>query len=348
MPVYTPHVARETLFAVSGHLENYADLMYAPMAIDELPYRVKPMNCPGHILIYRNRGRSYRELPLRWAELGTVYRYERSGVLHGMLRVRGFTQDDSHIFCRPDQLVSEFHGVVEIIMHVFGRLNLEYRARVGLRDPANTAKYVGGDDVWSQAQEALLQAVRALEMPHEVAEGEAAIYGPKLDFLVRDAIGREWQLGTVQVDYVLPERFGLEYTGEDGQPHRPVMIHRAPFGSLERFVGVLIEHFAGAFPLWLAPVQAVIIPIADRHMEYAAKVKADLGESGLRVEVDGRPDRMQSKIRDAQLQKVPYMLVVGDKEAEAAAVAVRSRDRGNIGPVPLAQFRAEALAELTS
>jgi threonyl-tRNA synthetase len=347
-PVITPHLAKRELYEISGHWQAYRENLYPSMHGEHEELVMKPVNCPFHIQIYANERRSYRDLPLRYAEFGTVYRWEQSGELGGLTRVRGFTQDDSHIFCRPDQLVSEFHGVVEIIMHVFGRLNLEYRARVGLRDPANTAKYVGGDDVWSQAQEALLQAVRALEMPHEVAEGEAAIYGPKLDFLVRDAIGREWQLGTVQVDYVLPERFGLEYTGEDGQPHRPVMIHRAPFGSLERFVGVLIEHFAGAFPLWLAPVQAVIIPIADRHMEYAAKVKADLGESGLRVEVDGRPDRMQSKIRDAQLQKVPYMLVVGDKEAEAAAVAVRSRDRGNIGPVPLAQFRAEALAELTS
>jgi threonyl-tRNA synthetase len=237
--------------------------------------------------------------------------------------------------------------VVDIIMLVFRRLKLEHRARVGLRDTENSEKYVGTPEAWEQAQNALLDAVRQLEMPHEVNEGEAAIYGPKLDFMVRDAIGREWQLGTVQVDYVLPERFELEYTGEDGQPHRPVMIHRAPFGSLERFVGVLIEHFAGAFPLWLAPVQAVIIPIADRHSEYAGKVKDQLAGVGLRVEVDGRSERMQAKIRDAQLQKVPYMLVVGDKEAAADAVAVRSRDRGDLGPVPVAEFMAQARAELT-
>src|SRR5205085_754928 len=238
-------------------------------------------------------------------------------------------------------------GVVDLIMLVFKRLRLDYRARVGLRDPENAAKYVGSPEDWEQSQGALLEAVRQLEMPHEVVEGEAAIYGPKLDFMVRDAIGREWQLGTVQVDYTLPERFDLEYTGEDGQPHRPVMIHRAPFGSLERFVGVLIEHFAGAFPLWLAPIQAVVIPIADRHAEYAAKVKEQLAGAGLRVEVDGRSERMQAKIRDAQLQKVPYMLVVGDKEAAAEAVAVRSRDRGDLGPIPVSQFLAQARSELT-
>jgi threonyl-tRNA synthetase len=261
--------------------------------------------------------------------------------------VRCFTQDDSHIFCRPDQLVQEFHGVVDLIMLVFRRLGLEHGARVGLRDPDDPEKYVGSEAVWEQSQNALLEAVRQLEMPHDVEVGEAAIYGPKLDFLVRDAIGRQWQLGTVQVDYVLPERFDLEYTGEDGAAHRPVMIHRAPFGSLERFVGVLIEHYAGAFPLWLAPVQAVVIPIADRHAGYAAAVKERLEAGGLRVEVDLRGDRMQSKIRDAQLQKVPYMLVVGDREAAADTVAVRSRDRGDLGPMPVAQFLAEAQREAT-
>ncbi|HEU4754942.1 MAG TPA: threonine--tRNA ligase, partial [Armatimonadota bacterium] len=307
---------------------------------------LKPVNCPFHIQIYGSERRSYRDLPIRYAEFGTVYRYEQSGELGGLTRVRGFTQDDSHIFCRPDQLVSEFHGVVDLIMLVFRKLKLEYRARVGLRDPANAEKYVGTPEAWEQSQNALLEAVRQLEMPHEVAEGEAAIYGPKLDFMVRDAIGREWQLGTVQVDYVLPERFDLEYTGEDGQPHRPVMIHRAPFGSLERFVGVLIEHFAGAFPLWLAPVQMTVIPIADRHGEYAGKVKQRLSDAGFRVEVDGRTERMQAKIREAQLQKIPYMLIVGDKEAEAGAVAVRSRDRGDLGALPLEEFIGTAEAEL--
>jgi threonyl-tRNA synthetase len=347
-PVVTPHLAKRELYEISGHWIAYKDGLFPSMHGDHGEELVlKPVNCPFHIQIFASERRSYRDLPIRYAEFGTVYRWEQSGELGGLTRVRGFTQDDSHIFCRPDQLVAEFHGVVDLIMLVFQRLKLEYRARVGLRDPANTEKYVGKAEDWEQAQAALLEAVRQLEMPHEVAVGEAAIYGPKLDFLVRDAIGREWQLGTVQVDYVLPERFDLEYTGEDGQPHRPVMIHRAPFGSLERFVGVLIEHFAGAFPLWLAPVQAVVIPIADRHAEYADQVRERLGTGGLRVEVDRRGERMQAKIRDAQLQKVPYMLIVGDKEAAADAVAVRSRDRGDLGPLPLAEFLAQAQAELT-
>jgi threonyl-tRNA synthetase len=347
LPVITPHLAKRELYEISGHWQAYADGLFPSMHGDHGEELVlKPVNCPFHTQIYASDRRSYRDLPIRYAEFGTVYRWEQSGELGGLTRVRGFTQDDSHIFCRPDQLVSEFHGVVDLIMLVFQKLKLEYRARVGLRDPANSEKYVGSPEAWEQSQNALLEAVRQLEMPHEVAEGEAAIYGPKLDFMVRDAIGREWQLGTVQVDYVLPERFDLEYTGEDGQAHRPVMIHRAPFGSLERFVGVLIEHFAGAFPLWLAPVQATIIPIADRHAEYAGKVKERLAEAGFRVEVDARTERMQAKIRDAQLQKIPYMLIVGDKEAEAGAVAVRSRDRGDLGPLPLEQFLAQATAEL--
>lgn len=348
-PVITPHLTRKELFEASGHWQAYRESLFPTMKDDEgAEFVLKPVNCPFHIQIYANERRSYRDLPIRYAEFGTVYRYEQSGELGGLTRVRGFTQDDSHIFCRTDQLVQEFHGVVDLIMMVFKRLNLEYRARVGLRDPNNPGKYVGSDEVWAQSQAALLEAVQQLEMPHEVAEGEAAIYGPKLDFLVRDAIGREWQLGTVQVDYVLPERFQLEYTGEDGQPHRPVMIHRAPFGSLERFVGVLIEHFAGAFPLWLAPVQAVLIAISDRHYEYADQVKAQLEAAGLRVEVDRRGERMQAKIRDAQLQKVPYMLIVGDKEVAAEAVGVRSRDRGDLGPLPVTEFLAQAQAELTS
>ncbi len=348
LPVVTPHIAKRELFEISGHWQAYREHLFPPMQGDHEEFVLKPVNCPFHIQIYAAERRSYRDLPLRYAEFGTVYRYEQSGELGGLTRVRGFTQDDSHIFCRPDQLVAEFHGVVDLIMLVFRRLGLEYRARVGLRDPENPDKYVGSPEVWEQSQNALLDAVRQLEMPHEVAVGEAAIYGPKLDFMVRDAIGREWQLGTVQVDYVLPERFGLEYTAEDGQPRRPVMIHRAPFGSLERFVGVLIEHFAGAFPLWLAPVQAVVIPIADRHVEYAERVRARLAvEAGLRAEVDRRAERMQAKIRDAQLQKIPYMLIVGDREAATDAVAVRSRDRGDLGPVPVRSFIEQAREELT-
>jgi threonyl-tRNA synthetase len=347
LPVITPHLAKRDLYEASGHWQAYKDGLFPSMIDDDEEFALKPVNCPFHIQIYANERRSYRDLPIRYAEFGTVYRYEQSGELGGLTRVRGFTQDDSHIFCRPDQLVQEFHGVVDLIMLVFGKLKLEYRARVGLRDPNNPAKYVGTDADWEASQGALLEAVRQLEMPHEVVEGEAAIYGPKLDFLVRDAIGREWQLGTVQVDYVLPQRFDLEFTGEDGQPHRPVMIHRAPFGSLERFVGLLIEHFAGAFPLWLAPVQATVIPIADRHVEYAQQVKARLAEVGLRVEVDGRNERMQAKIRDAQLQKIPYMLIVGDKERDAEAVAVRSRDRGDLGPIPVTDFLLQTKTELS-
>ena len=348
LPVITPHLAKRELYEISGHWQAYHESLFPTMHGDHEELVLKPVNCPFHIQIFASERRSYRDLPIRYAEFGTVYRWEQSGELGGLTRVRGFTQDDSHIFCRPDQLVQEFHGVVDLIMLVLGRLKLEFRARVGLRDPANAEKYVGTPEVWEQSQSALLEAVRQLNMPHEVAEGEAAIYGPKLDFMVRDAIGREWQLGTVQVDYVLPERFDLEYTGEDGQPHRPVMIHRAPFGSLERFIGVLIEHFAGAFPLWLAPVQATIIPIADRHVEYALNLKERLAAEGLRVEVDRRNERMQAKIRDAQLQKVPYMLIVGDKEAAADAVAVRSRDAGDLGPLPVADFIQRTADELKS
>jgi threonyl-tRNA synthetase len=348
LPVITPHLAKRELYEISGHWQAYKENLFPSLHGEHEELVMKPVNCPFHIQIYASERRSYRDLPVRYAEFGTVYRWEQSGELGGLTRVRGFTQDDSHIFCRTDQLVSEFHGVVDLIMLVFRRLKLEYRARVGLRDPANPEKYVGSDEVWEQSQGALLEAVRQLEMPHEVVEGEAAIYGPKLDFLVRDAIGREWQLGTVQVDYVLPERFDLEYTAEDGQPRRPVMIHRAPFGSLERFVGLLIEHFAGAFPLWLAPVQAVVIPISDRHVEYALGVQSQLTEAGLRVDVDQRSERMQAKIRDAQLHKTPYMLIVGDKEAAAGAVAVRSRDRGDLGPIPVAAFLEQAQTELTS
>jgi threonyl-tRNA synthetase len=346
LPVVTPLLAKRELYEISGHWQAYRDGLYPSMHGEHEELVLKPVNCPFHIQIYASEMRSYRDLPIRYAEFGTVHRWEQSGELGGLTRVRCFTQDDSHIFCRPDQLVAEFHGVVDLIMLVFRRLGLEYHARVGLRDPENPAKYVGSDADWEQSQQALLEAVRALEMPHEVVVGEAAIYGPKLDFMVRDAIGRAWQLGTVQVDYVLPERFKLEYIGEDGQPHRPVMIHRAPFGSLERFVGVLIEHFAGAFPAWLAPVQAVIIPIADRHLEFAALARERLSAAGLRVEVDARSERMQAKIRDAQVQKIPYMLVVGDREAASDSVAIRSRDRGDLGARTLDACIAHLLAEI--
>jgi threonyl-tRNA synthetase len=300
------------------------------------------MNCPHHIEIYRSKPRSYRDLPVRLAEFGTVYRYEKSGELTGLTRVRGFTIDDSHLFVAPEQLEEEFIGVVELIQYVFTSLGFsDFRARLGINDPASD-KYAGSPEMWEQAVTLIQKAADKVGMNYTVEEGEAAFYGPKLDFIVRDVLKREWQLGTVQVDFLLPERFGLEYTGEDGQKHQPVMIHRAPFGSLERFTGILIEHFNGAFPLWLSPVQAILIPIADRHIDYANQVAADLRKAGLRVEVDQSGDRMNKQIRNAQLQKIPYMLVVGDKEVENGEVAVRTRENEDRGPVKVSDFIEQA------
>jgi threonyl-tRNA synthetase len=312
--------------------------MYSPIQNEDEEFILKPMNCPHHIQIYKSSPRSYRDLPMRLAEFGTVYRWEASGQLSGLTRVRGFTVDDSHLFVTPEQLEAEFLAVVDLVLFIFRKMNMkDFKARVGFRDPASD-KYVGEGEVWEKAQAAILSAVQKLGMDYVVEIGEAAFYGPKLDFLYRDVLGREWQLGTVQVDYNLPERFGLEYTGEDGQPHQPVMIHRAPFGSLERFIAILIEEYAGAFPIWLAPVQAQIIPIADRHVPYAQEVLGKLRAAGLRAEIDAGSERMNAKIRAAQLQKIPYMLVVGDKEAAAGAVAVRLRNNENLGPMPLEAF----------
>ncbi|HEX9997810.1 MAG TPA: threonine--tRNA ligase [Abditibacterium sp.] len=331
--VVTPHIASTQLFVTSGHMEAYKDSMFPTMTGDDGDqFVLKPVNCPFHIQIYAAEPRSYRDLPLRYAEFGTVYRWELSGEVGGLTRVRGFTQDDAHLFLRPDQLVEEFKANVELVLLVLGRLGLSYTARVGLRDP-NSTKYVGSDEAWQQSQSALLEAVQELGMEHTVAEGEAAIYGPKLDFIVKDAIGRSWQLGTVQVDYVLPERFGLEYTGSDGKKHRPVMIHRAPFGSLERFIGVLIEHFAGAFPLWLAPTQIKLIPIADRHHEYAQAVENRLKDAGFRVETAFESEKMGQKIAVAETQKIPYMAVIGDKEIENCSVTLRGRGRQDLGAI---------------
>ena len=300
------------------------------------------MNCPHHIAIYKSEPRSYRDLPLRLAENGTVYRFEQSGELSGLLRVRCFTVDDSHLFVTPEQLEDEFIKVVELVLYVVKALGLEdFTARIGLRDPTST-KYVGSDEAWRKAQTAIVSAVEKLGLPYTLEEGEAAFYGPKLDFIFRDALGRQWQLGTVQVDYNLPERFELEYVGEGGQRHRPVMIHRAPFGSLERMVATLIEHHAGAFPVWLSPVQAQIIPIAERHVEYARQVHQRLRAAGIRAEVDDSNERMQAKIRNAQMQKIPYMLVVGDKEQQAGAVAVRLRSGEDLKAKPLDEFIALA------
>jgi threonyl-tRNA synthetase len=303
------------------------------------------MNCPHHIQIFKNELRSYRDLPLRLAEFGTVYRFEQSGELNGLLRTRDFTVDDSHIFLSPEQVEEEFIKVVELALFVFRALHLsDFTARVGLRDPASS-KYVGSDEAWDKAQAVIMNAVAKLDLPYTVEKGEAGFYGPKLDFLFRDSLGRQWQLGTAQVDYNLPERFDLSYIGEDGQPHRPVIIHRANCGSLERMIAILLEHYAGAFPAWLAPVQVMLIPVSDRHRAYADKVAAQLKLAGVRVEVDTRNERMNAKIRDAQVQKIPYMLVVGDKEAADNTVAVRLRTNENLGAIPIPIF-IERIAEI--
>ena len=344
LPVITPHIGNLNLYKTSGHYPYYKDSQYTPIKVDEEEFLLKPMNCPHHIEIYRSEPRSYRDLPYRLAEFGTVYRYEKSGELTGLTRVRGFTVDDSHLFVAPEQLEEEFIAVVDLIQYVFRTIGFhDFRARLGTNDPASD-KYAGDPAMWARGIAAIRQAADRLGLNYTIEEGEAAFYGPKLDFIFRDVLKREWQLGTVQVDFLLPERFDLEYTGEDGQKHRPVMIHRAPFGSMERFVGILIEHFNGAFPLWLAPVQVKVIPIADRHVDYAREVATALRVAGLRVEVDDSSERMNKKIRDAQLQKIPYMLVVGDKEAEAGAVAVRTRDNEDRGALPLAEFTRQAKA----
>jgi threonyl-tRNA synthetase len=341
--VFSPHIGRGHLWETSGHLDFYKESMYAPMDIDGEEFYAKPMNCPFHIEIFKSHLRSYRDLPRRYAEYGTVYRYEQSGVLHGLTRVRGFTQDDAHIFCRPDQVEDEIKRALDFSLYVLRAMGLtDFKAYLSTRPD----KYVGEVPDWDMAIVALRQAIEAAGLPYEVDEGGGAFYGPKIDLKVNDALGREWQLSTIQFDFNLPERFGLEYTGEDGQPKRPYMVHRALLGSMERFFGVLIEHYAGAFPLWLAPVQAMVIPIADRHVDYARQVAEKLKAADFRVEVDERGERMQAKIRDAQLQKVPFMLVVGDKEAEAGAVSVRRRSGEDLKSKPLDEFIALAKSEL--
>jgi threonyl-tRNA synthetase len=337
--VYTPNIGRVELYQISGHFPYYADSQFAPIEMEEGErYLLKPMNCPHHIMIYKSKPRSYRDLPVRLAEFGTVYRYEQSGELGGMTRVRGFTQDDAHLFCTPEQVADEFRGCIEMTRHVLKMLGLDnYRVRLGFRDPASE-KYVGSVENWNQAEAALEQVCRGMDLPHlEIERGEAAFYGPKADFVVADCIGREWQLGTVQLDYNLPspERFGLEYIGADNQPHQPVMIHRAPFGSFERFVGVLIEHFAGAFPLWLAPEQVRVLVVSQKFEEYARAVERRLVAAGLRAKGDYRPEKIGAKIRDAQLELIPYMFVVGGREMEQQAVAVRDRLEGDLGTMSI-------------
>jgi threonyl-tRNA synthetase len=342
--VYSPHVARSNLWETSGHLEWYAENMYPPMELDEQTYYVKPMNCPFHTLIYRSRMRSYRELPLRLFEFGSVYRYERSGVLHGLLRARGFTQDDAHIFVTEEQVVPELRSLLGFVLRLLRDFGFEtFEAKLSTRDPE---KSVGTDEGWELATDALRQALEAEGVPYEIAEGDAAFYGPKIDVDVRDALGRAWQLSTLQVDFNFPERFDLSYVTADNERKRPWMIHRALFGSIERFFGVLLEHYAGAFPTWLAPVQVVVIPIADRHHEYGERVAAALGAAGLRVEIDASSETLGNRIRKAQGSKVPYMLVVGDKEAEAGTVAIRGRSGDKRNDVPLETFVAEVTDEV--
>ncbi len=333
--VYSPHIGRAHLWEISGHLTWYKDGMYSPMDIDGQDYYIKPMNCPFHIMIYKSNIRSYRDLPMRFAEWGTVYRYERGGVLHGLLRVRGFTQDDAHLFCRPDQMPEEIDRVLNFCLHIlrsFGFTN--FQAYLATRDPEKSA---GDPAKWEAPTEALRAALIRANIPYEIDEGGAAFYGPKIDLKIKDAIGREWQLSTIQFDFNLSERFNLSYVGEDGQEHQPYMIHRALLGSMERFFGVLIEHYGGAFPVWLSPVQVRLIPIADRHVEYARQVQAALQAEGIRVEIDASGSRMNAKIREAQLQKIPYMLVMGDKEQEAGAVNIRLRNNEQLGARPLAE-----------
>jgi threonyl-tRNA synthetase len=343
--VFTPHVMRRELWKVSGHEGYYAENMYTPMELDDAEYRLKPMNCPGHILIYKNSPKSYRDLPQRYAELGNVYRYERSGTMHGLLRVRGFTQDDAHIFCTPSQIEDEVVACIdfaEAVLKTFGFH--EFKVELSTWDPNDRAHYTGSDENWALATKGLQHALGHKGIEYKTIPGEAAFYGPKIDIKLVDSLGRLWQLCTVQVDFNLPARFELEYVGEDGERHQPVMIHRALFGSVERFFGVLIEHYAGAFPLWLAPVQVGLVPISERHHEYARKVEAELKAAGLRVEVDDRNEKMNGKIRDFANQKTPYILVFGDKEQEAGAVSVRTRGKGDQGSMPLAEFIAKCKA----
>ncbi len=340
--VYTPHVGRAELWETSGHLDFYAESMYSPMDIDGNDYYLKPMNCPFHIQIYNNAKRSYRELPMRLAELGTVYRYERSGVLHGMMRVRGFTQDDAHIICTPDQVEDEILTVVEFVLHLLRLFGFEdFEASLSTRPE----KAVGDLEQWDMAQDALRRAMDRADLTYDVDEGAGVFYGPKIDIHLKDTLGRRWQTATIQFDFNLPERFDMAYIGEDGAEHRPYMVHRALLGSIERFFGILVEHYGGAFPLWLAPVQAVVIPIADRHVEYAEHVQRELKQQRFRVEVDDSGERMGNKIRRAQLQKVPYMLVIGDREVEAEQVAVRDRSGDDLGAMPLFQLTDRLIDE---
>jgi threonyl-tRNA synthetase len=340
--VYTPHIARADLWKTSGHYGFYAENMFKRMELDDAEYQLKPMNCPFHILIYRDRMKSYRDLPVRLGELGTVYRYERSGVMHGLLRVRGFTQDDAHIFCTPEQIEDEVVSCLEFARDTLRTYGFErYEAELSTWDGGASGKYDGAPEQWALAENALRKAVDRLGMEARVVPDEAAFYGPKIDVKLVDAIGRLWQLSTVQFDFTLPRRFGLEYIAEDGKAHQPLMVHRALYGSVERFFGILLEHYAGAFPLWLAPIQAAVLPITDRQTDYARQVTARLKDAGIRTHLDDRNEKVNLKIREAQLQKVPYMLVLGEREAQSGCVSVRNRKHGDQGAKPLDQFIAD-------
>jgi threonyl-tRNA synthetase len=333
--LYTPHIARRDLWKTSGHLDFYGENMYAPMDIDEVSYQLKPMNCPFHIAIFNTSRRSYREFPIRWCELGTVYRYEKTGALHGLMRVRGFTQDDAHIFCRPDQLEEEIFNILDLNLRILRMFGFDqYDIYLSTRPE----KYVGSDENWQRATEALKLALEKKGLAYQLDPGEGVFYGPKIDIKIRDVLGRAWQCSTIQVDFNLPERFEISYTGDDGQFHQPIMIHRALMGSLERFIGVLIEHYAGAFPVWLAPVQARVMNITDPQLEYCEKVYQELRRLGVRVEKDLRNEKLNYKIREAQMQKIPYMLIVGDKEVELGQVTVRLRDGSNLPAMGVAEF----------
>ena len=339
--VTTPHIGSKALYETSGHYEKYGKDSFQPITTphEGEAFLLKPMNCPHHCEIYKHKPRSYKDLPIRYAEFGTVYRYEQSGELHGLTRVRGFTQDDAHIFCRPDQVKEEFIKVIDLVLYVFKALGFEdYTAQISLRDPEKKEKYIGGDEAWQKAESAIIEAAAEKGLVTVTELGEAAFYGPKLDFMVKDALGRKWQLGTIQVDYQLPDRFQLEYIGSDNQKHRPVMIHRAPFGSLERFVAVLIEHCAGDFPLWLSPEQINILPISEKYIEYAAELKAVLDEVGIAGHIDNRDEKIGRKIRDSEVKKVPFMLIVGEKEQEEQKVSVRKHGQGDLGSFSIEEF----------
>lgn len=349
-PVVTPHIGHKNLYVTSGHYEKYGADSFQPIFTPQEgeEFLLKPMNCPHHCEIYKTKPRSYKDLPVRYAEFGTVYRYEQSGELHGLTRVRGFTQDDAHLFCRPDQVKDEFKKVIDLVLYVFKALGFnDYTAQISLRDPENKSKYIGSEENWLLAEAAIIEAANEKGLPTVTELGEAAFYGPKLDFMVKDALGRKWQLGTIQVDYNLPERFELEYTGSDNQKHRPVMIHRAPFGSLERFVAVLIEHCAGEFPLWLTPEQFIILPVSEKYEDYAKKLLESLNNTDIRGLIDLRDEKVGRKIRDAEVKKIPYMLIVGEKEVENGTISVRKHGEGDLGSMTTEAFSKQLIKEIT-